>query len=157
MRDIAVLAKAFGLEEPALMSEIDDLAPIAKQHQVSTNASNLDCWIAAVRKVESRPSTHKSHPTAAVRECLYRLAMFRPCTSRVEQDFSRIDELLSTKRLNGLASTEDDVAKVILDTPQDPDTRAHTIQAARQAWRECFGVCRPGHRERRIDVGVSKK
>jgi hypothetical protein len=40
------------------------------------------------------------------------MAMFKPCTSRVEQDFSRLDSILGSRRLGGLDASEDDVAKV---------------------------------------------
>ncbi len=72
----------------------------------------MDAWTAAIRRVESKASTAANHPTDALRPAIYRLALFKPCTSRVEQDFSRIDQILGSKRLGGLDSTEDDITKV---------------------------------------------
>ena len=153
--DIAVLAKAMGVNEADLASQLDALAPVAHQHSRKTGASNLDCWVAAVHRAESRKSMAMAHPTHAIREGIYRLAMFRACTSRIEQDFSKIDEVLGSKRLAGVGSTEDDVIKVILDTPEDPQELARIVVKARVIWRECMGVSRPGEgRGRRFDFGV---
>ena len=153
-----MIAKAVGVNEDDLMAQLDALAPVARQHSLSTGANNLDCWIAAVRRAESRHSVAVLNPTRAIREGIYRLAMFKACTSRVEQDFSKIDEVLGSKRLNGLEATEDDVIKVLLDAPTDPKELSKVVANARIIWRECYGVSRPGEgKARRFDLGVPKK
>ena len=156
--DIAVIAKAVGVNEDDLINQLGALAPVARQHFLTTGASNLDCWIAAVRRAESRRSVAAGNPTHAIREGIYRLAMFKACTSRVEQDFSKIDEVLGSKRLSGLEATEDDVIKVILDAPTNPKELSKVVATARVIWRECFGVSRPGdgNKARRFDTGVPK-
>ncbi|CAK0864004.1 unnamed protein product, partial [Prorocentrum cordatum] len=157
-RDIAVLANAMGVGEADLRNELDALAPVARQRRTQTGANTLDSWIAAIRRAESRKSMSSAHPAHTIREGIYRLAMFRACTSKVEQDFSKIDEVLGSKRLNGVGSTEDDVIKVVLDTPEDPEELSDVIVRARVIWRECLGVSRPGDgRGRRFDFGVLAK
>ena len=156
--DIAVIARAVGVTEDDLSNQLDALAPVARQHFLTTGASNLDCWIAAIRRAESRRSVAEKNPTDAIREGIYRLAMFKACTSRVEQDFSKIDEVLGSKRLSGLEATEDDVIKVILDAPTNPQELSKVVARARAIWRDCFGVSRPGdgYKARRFDTGVPK-
>ena len=63
--------------------------------------------------------------------------------------------MLGAKRLGGLDSTEDDVTKVILDCPKDPNARAKIMEEARSIWRQCYGVARTGSSQR-LDKGCSK-
>ena len=143
-RDIKTLASVIKCDMVDLKSQVDDLEPIALQHHLQTGASNLDCWIAAIKRVESRAATVAGHPSAAIRYAVYRLAMFKPCTSRLEQDFSRIDEVLGKHRLNSTEETEDDIVKVLLDFPPPGQDRTTILASAREIWRQCYGVSREG-------------
>jgi hypothetical protein len=141
-KNIQTLAHAFDVDFVRLRSQVVDLGTIAQQYYRTSKQSFLSCWIHTVQRVNIRGSTLIAHATYAVREILYRYVVFKPCTSRVEQYFSVVKEVLGDRRRNSSATTEDDITKVVLDIPRSLAEREEIIESARAVWREHYGVSR---------------
>ena len=152
---IRTLAHALGLDRATLTHQIDLLEPAARVHHISTGQSNAACWAHAVKAAEARTSsTQRADRTSTVRELVYRLLTLKPCTSALEQDFSRTADLLKNTRLNASAGTEEAVIKVVLDRPSMPEERLRVVHLAMKVWREAFGNARESPAGPRADIGT---
>jgi hypothetical protein len=140
-RDFSVsvgkLASAFKVDEVRLMSQINDHVTMARLHFEKTKCSQLEAWLHVVAV-----STKKSRPNVDLKEVLYRYATFRACTSRIEQDFSLVENLMGNKRLHQLEEREADVIKVLVDRPKDSAGRLEILKHAQKVWIRHFGVPR---------------
>ena len=113
------LGKAFKLDPDHLANQVNDHIHVARCFKQQHGTDNLSAWANAVRRTEARRDTALQHPCDHLKGLLYRYATFRACTSRIEQDFSKIADALGDKRLHSLESTEACVTKVVLDKPRD--------------------------------------
>ena len=154
---IAVLAKSFQADGARLRTQLEDLQPLARRRYDESRNPFLQCWVDTIRRVESRSSTSMMHPTDAIRQIVYRYAVFKPCTSRLEQDFSVLKEAFGERRLNALDHTEDDCAKVILDYSEVRAEHDAIVEGARAVWAEHYGQCRKSDSAHdKLDKGRAK-
>ena len=140
---IAKLAHAFRIDPVALANEIRDHRHVAVQYKASGMASdNFAAWSTAITNMSKR--SDKRHPSSNLCSVLYRYGCFRACTSRVEQDFTKIKAALGEQRLNGSEEYEHCINKIVLDRPSEQKERDLLVLKAQDIWCEHFGQARDG-------------
>ncbi len=155
-RNVRKLAQAFHLDPVKLMCQMNDFFHVAWTHARSSGCSSVEGWIFALRKVGLKRRGHTD--VHELKECLYRYVTWKACTSRLEQDFSKMKIVMGVNRLHGRECCEGDVAKVVLDCPTDEPTQQRIIETAQSLWSEHYGVSRQGcATSTRIDTGSVRK
>ena len=80
---------------------------------------------------------------------------FVPSTSDRERDFATLLARIKKQQLGLRESAYEEYAKIVIDI--DRHDRATTIALARKIWTDQFGDVRTAERERRIDIGSTKR
>eukprot|EP00959_Pyramimonas_sp_CCMP1952_P469362 9494816-Pyramimonas_sp.AAC.1 len=78
--------------------------------------SNVDAWSVVLAQARRHPLA-MCHPTDILGKALAAYAAFGISTSGVEQDFSKGDQIMGSKRLSCRPGTEELVVKLGLDLP----------------------------------------
>ncbi len=150
---------------PAAEQKVKRLGVIFKQahlvHQfkhvwhhalLAYKASNftIDYWDAWMRGSEKVPA----------RDCLEHVVLrgqtFAPVTSKIEQNFAKIDERLGQHRLHASGAVENLYVNLLLADLNDKELD-DVVNRAISVWREAFGCNARQHIECRLDKGIPNK
>ena len=153
---LTVLAKVFGVDPMQLQQEYSDVLPVAQHIARSDRASNLDAWLAALKKLQASRWAKKSHPLGAILPVFHRYAAWQGCsTSGQERTHAKQQLLLSKQRRSMQPLRERDETKLFVDLEETDLPKI--IAAAQRIWSETYGASRlrlPA--QSRIDAGVPK-
>ena len=145
-----------GFKVKGLVNQFQDHLPIAAAHNLEHKCSNLDSWRYGIELSRVRPDRERAHPCDSLLHVLIRYACFAASTSRIEQSFSKLMQVLTSQRLNADYDTENMAVELILATLSESELDI-LCRRAQTLWMEAFPRAVRTHAVRRKDAGLPHK